>query len=376
MLIGGNDGDRKFLEAVAARRLAEGLTAPLTGIWLPVLLQLNPLKGIDALENGLKGDAGVRWFARLFGEDRTGIGADLSGAGFTPGLLLRLVRLAYRYVRVEDDAHHEGSYTPNARDHAERGRNVVLSALLATTGPEGWEAKLAMANDPLFAHFKDRAVALARERSAEEADSTPLTELEFVALDKYGESSPSTRDAMFALMSDRLDDIDDLLLQDISPREAWAGIREERVLRRELARELRNMANQVYTVDQEGVTADEKETDIRLRATGSKQQGTIELKIGEKKRSAAELRAALKDQLLTKYMAADECRSGCLVVSIASDKQWRHPDSGEQLSFEGLIAVLNEEAERLSRELSGAAKLAARGLDLRPRLSTEKRGAE
>jgi hypothetical protein len=50
------------------------------------------------------------------------------------------------------------------------------TAMLATTGPEGWAAKLEMANDPLFAHFKDRAIALAQEKAAEEADSLVLTD--------------------------------------------------------------------------------------------------------------------------------------------------------------------------------------------------------
>ena len=117
----------------------------------------------------------------------------------------------------------------------------------------------------LFAHIKDRAIALAQEKAAEEADSTPLTESGFAALDKYGESAPSTRDAMFAVLRDRLEDIDDLLLRDESPREAWAGITDERVMRRAVAHELRSLANHVYTVDQEAATADEKETDIRLR---------------------------------------------------------------------------------------------------------------
>ncbi len=157
----------------------------------------------------------------------------------------------------------------------------MLSALLSTTGPEGWAAKLEMAADPLFAHIKDRAIALAEEKAAEEADNVALTESEFAILDKTGESPPTTREAMFALMRDRLDDIDDLLLQDISPRELWASIIDEHVMRRELARALRDAESQSYTIDQEAVTADEKETDIRFRSTGSKQQGTIELKLGD-----------------------------------------------------------------------------------------------
>ena len=116
---------------------------------------------------------------------------DPNGTGFTPELLLRLVRLAYQHVRVEDNAQHEGSYTPDTRDEAEQARNAVLSALLDTTGAAGWAAKLALSNDPLFAHFRDRAVALAEAKAAEEADSSSLSESEFALLDKYGESSPS-----------------------------------------------------------------------------------------------------------------------------------------------------------------------------------------
>ena len=255
-------------------------------------------------------------------------------------------------------------------DRREEAGNAVLSALLATSGPEGWAVKLEMANDPLFAHFKDRAITLAQEKAAEEADNVALTEAEFAILDKSGESPPATNEAMFALMRDRLDDIDDLCFKTYPP--VSMGQHHRRTLmRRELARELRNAANLNYIVDQESVTADEKETDIRLRSTSSKQQATIELKLGDG-RSATDLFNTIKDQLLTKYMAADECRAGCLLVTIAKDRKWQHPKTGKRLDFEALIALLNEEAERLSEELGGAAKLMAKGLDLRPRLATEK----
>jgi hypothetical protein len=379
LLKSGNDNDRRFIETTAKQRIANGLAVPFPGVWLPVLLHLNPVAGVEVLEQGLKGSvvsttgAGVQLFARLFDRDHGRLGVDLSEPRFTPPLLLRLLRLIYQHVRIEDDTHHnEGHYTPDTRDNAERGRNTVLSALLATTGPEGWARKLEMANDPLFAHFKDRAIALAQEKAAEEADSVALTEAEFAVLDKRGEAPPATNEAMFALMRDRLDDIDDLLLQDVSPREAWADITDEHVMRRELARELRNTANKNYTVDQESVTADEKETDIRLRSTGSKQQAAIELKLGDD-RSAADLFNTIKDQLLTKYMAADECRAGCLLVTIAKDREWEDPKTRKRLDFEALIALLSEKAKRLSEELGGAAKLMAKGLDLRPRLATEKK---
>lgn len=374
----GNDDDRRFIQLTARQRLTDGLAVPFASMWLSALLHLNSAAGVEALEKGLKDSAisktgaGVRLFAELFNRDHGGIGFDLGAPGFTPSLLLRLLHLTYQHVRIRDDAHHEGSYSPDTRDNAERSRNAVLSALLSTTGPEGWAVKLEMANDPLFDHIKDRAIALAQERAAEEADNVALSESEFAILDKTGESPPTTREAMFALMRDRLDDIDDLLLQDISPRELWASITDEHIMRRELARALRDAGNQSYTIDQEAVTADEKETDIRFRSTGSKQQGTVELKLGDR-RSGTDLFNTIRDQLLTKYMAADECRAGCLLVTVASDREWDHPKTGKRIKFETLMFVLNEEAERLSKELGGTAKLMAKGLDLRPRLRTEKR---
>jgi hypothetical protein len=129
-------------------------------------------------------------------------------------------------------------------------------------------------------------------------------------------------------------------------------------MRREIARALRIAANHVYTVDQEGATADEKETDIRLRATPSDQQAVIELKVGDR-RSGRDLRDTLRAQLVTKYMAPEVCRSGCLLVTISKTRNWDHPDSGEPLDAVGMT------------EMSGALMLVARVLDLRPRLSTE-----
>lgn len=369
----GTDDDRRFVEAEAVRRLAG--SEPLADVWLPALLHLNPAAGVETLEHRLEGvdvsktGPGVQLFASLFDGDHGG-GIDLGGAGFTPPLLLRLLRLAYRHIRKEDDAHHEGAYSPDTRDDAERARNTILSAVFAAPGPEGWTAKLDVAGDPLFAHLKDRTLALAAEKAAEEADGTGLTEGEFVVLDKTGEAPPATRDAMFALMRDRLDDLDDLLLQDVSPREAWAGITEERVMRRELARALRDAAKGAYTVDQEAVTADEKETDIRLRSTVSDQQATIELKLADR-RSGRDLFDTLRDQLLRKYMAADDCRAGCLLVTNTKGREWEHPLTGKRIDFLELMGVLNEEAEVISRELGGTAKLIVKGLDLRSRLGRE-----
>jgi hypothetical protein len=367
------------VHVLAKAELAEGTKDALSAVWLPILMRLNPADGIDALERTLlphpptKFGPAADWFSALFG-DRHGDGETyLSASAFTPELLLRLARLAYQHIRPSDDmAREEGSFTPNTRDHAERGRSNILGALLSTAGPEGWAIKIKLAHDPLFADFKDWAMTRAREKAAEEADAATFTEADIVELDGYGELPPLTRDEMFTLMADRLGDINDALLRDDSPRAAWALIDDEKIMRQQIARELRSGANGAYTVDQEAVTADEKETDIRLRSTGSEHEAIIELKIGEKDRSAAELKATLKDQLVAKYMAAKNCRAGCLLITIKSPRNWQHPETGALMNFTGLLAMLNEEAAKIEKEMGGGLRLMACGLDLQPRLPTER----
>lgn len=370
----GNEETRKHLRDLAEKRLDGNIPASFAHVWLPTLMRLDAGAGIKALESYVadikpsQRSEAVGWFAALFGDRHDQI--DLSNAQFTPTILLKLLRLAYRHVRPADDVEHEGSYTPDERDYAERGRNAIVNAIFEAGGEEGWAAKLEMAADPLFQHFKDRILAVAEEHWAEEIDSTVLYEAQAIALDRTGEAPPASNEAMFAVMVDRLDDLDDLLLRDISPREAWVSIGEERVMRREIARELSHSANGLYKIDQEAATADEKETDIRLRSTVSGHEAVIELKLADG-RTARDLRDTLRDQLVTKYMAPEKSRAGCLLITLAKDRQWEHPDDGSRINLDRLLALLREEADKIVSSLGGELRLHVHALDLRPRLPTE-----
>lgn len=180
-----------------------------------------------------------------------------------------------------------------------------------------------------------------------------------------------TRDDMFSMLKDRLDDVEDALLDDASPLSGWAIISVETTMRQQIARELERIARCAYTINQEAVTADHKETDIRLVSTGgSHQQAVIELKIGEKDRSASELRQALREQLVDKYMASSSSRCGCLLIT-SQGRTWTHPDTGEKLNSQGLVDFLTAEANRIEEASAGELRLLVRVLDLSPRLSVE-----
>jgi hypothetical protein len=65
-----------------------------------------------------------------------------------------------------------------------------------------------------------------------------------------------------------------------------------------------------------------------------------------------------------------------LLITVARDREWEHPQTGGRIGLEELVALLNEEAGRLSEELGGTASLMAKVLDLRPRLGTENKRAD
>jgi hypothetical protein len=166
----------------------------------------------------------------------------------------------------------------------------------------------------------------------------------------------------------------DHLLNDASPIELWTLARDERVMRKAIAEHLGTHAAGAYTVAQESVTADEKETDIRLRSTVSSVEGVIELKIGDKRNySGASLRTTLTKQLVDKYLAPQGRRSGILLITRSTRVRWQDPDSGDSMDFEALIGMLAREAKRIEEGYPDEIFLDAVGLDLKPRLTTERK---
>lgn len=366
-------------ELAAAQERAAG-TGPYLLLWLPVLFSLAPLRGVESMLAVLAtlpvepNGAAVHIIGSLFSE-RADPGLTDWVSRLAPDQLLRLTFEFHRHIRSEDDLVHDTVYSPGARDAAENGRRYIFDALMKASGPEALSAKLALAADPLFEHLRDRIAALAQERLAAEIDSSAWEPTEVATLLSRTELSPKTTTDMAQLLVDRLDDLQELLLKDTGPRAGWASIDDENTLRPFIARELEVGSREAYTVDQEAVTADGKETDIRLR-TVSGYQATIELKVGEKGRSARELCDTIDDQLVKKYMAHRDARTGCLLVSVADpDRYWLHPETGERIDRFGLQTLLQSKADVAQRRLGGEARVLARVLDLVPRLSTEKQAA-
>lgn len=381
LLVHGSQETKFWLMELATREVIAARQGPYLFFWLPVLMRLNPRRGADLLLRALsvlpveRRGVAVTAIGSLFSERRAEGGPKWSAA-LAPETLLRLNQEINRHVVPAEDERHEDAYSPGPRDNAETGRRLLFDALIQATGAQAYQAKLALSADPLFAHAKDRIAALAQERLAEETDASVISMEELARLFQGSELAPMTTTDMAHLLSDRLDDLQDLMGIDASPKAAWAKVTDENTLRPAIARELDMMSKGAYTVDQEGVTVDGKETDIRFRAL-SRYQASIELKIGEKPRTGKELRDTIETQLVKKYMAARNAKTGCLLVTVADpEKRWYHPDTGEPMDRHQLQNMLTEAAQLAQQRLGGEARVMARVLDLTPRLPKEHRAAK
>ncbi|TXI24953.1 MAG: ATP-binding protein [Roseateles sp.] len=367
---------RNALAKIGVRELDRGIKGAYRNFWVGVLCRADPLAGLDRLLQVLgslpiekDGDA-VALIGYLFGE-RHALGKKNWREELPPASLAVLVRAVQWHVRPEHDLVHIGAYSPRARDDSEDARRYTFNELMARQGAGAAEAKLSLTTDANYAHLSDHIRELTRERLAAEVDASVFDVQEVTRLLHGFELPPKTGSDMAHLLVDRLDDLDELMLRDTSPRAAWAMVEDENALRPAIAREFEVNRQNAYTVDQEAVTADGKETDIRLRST-SGHQATIELKVGEKSRSAAALRNTIQEQLVRKYMAHKDARTGCLLVTVKDPKRrWQHPDTGAKIDLVGLQQLLNEAAQVAQLQLGGDARVLARVLDLRPRLPTE-----
>lgn len=376
LLTHGDAEARSIMESVASMQVSKRGKSSYFVVWLPILCTLNPDAGVQHLLRLLKklpveknGQA-VELFGSLM-DSRRSHDLDPLRSSLDIDLSMKLTAEVYRHVCADMDAFHEGSYSPGSRDNAESARRYIFESFMQRSGADALRAKLALAELPIFEYLRDRICELAKERLAGEVDQSVAEIAEIAALFNGRDLPPKTGSAMAQVLVDRLDDLQALMLADTSPRAAWAVVQDENTLRPAIALELLHMANGAYTVDQEAVTADGKETDIRFRAPPDL-QATIELKIGKKNRSAKVLRDTIQTQLINKYMAYSNAHTGCLLITVSNPrKRWRHPDTHTMINRFQLQELLDTAAQAAQGRLGGSARILARVLDLTPRLGTE-----
>ena len=278
--------------------------------------------------------------------------------------LEELVRCAHAFVHLDDDKVHEGSYSPDTRDDAQRSRDFLLSKLLNTPGPEARRVALALADENEFADRADYIRLQIRRRTAADAEFFAYSPEDVIALEQRYEAPPRTRDGLFAIMMDRLDDLQyDFIHDDFTDRTTVKNIQEETEMQRTLAWRIRDKAKGAYRVTREEEIADQKRPDIRLWTIKNHHKAAVEIKFADKY-SLNELEKALRDQLAGQYLRPSYCKAGCLLLTYHGRKSyWQCPKTGKRLNFSEGVTWLKNKATILEREKKDI-RLAVFGLDL------------
>jgi hypothetical protein len=278
----------------------------------------------------------------------------------------KLVKIAYEYIRLDEDLVHEGSYTPNTRDDAERGRENLLSMLLQTPCKKSTEIFCELLKNPSLAAVSDRGRIWLRVELAKRADQIKLSQIDINNIEQYLSELPKSKEQLFDLMTDRLKDIEhDIIHSDFSERNLLLQATKESDIQSSLANKLDNISFGMYRVSRESEVADSKRPDIHLYAVEGNQKTVIELKLADNW-TVKELVRALENQLVGQYLRHVNCRSGCLFLSYHGRKTWRNPETNQKMSFEDVVRYLKEKALAHNLVKSGDILLSVFGLNLTP----------
>lgn len=130
------------------------------------------VKKLDQLDESAQKALVERVLPQIFGSRWSN--SKPSVAGIDLATLERLVLLAYRIVRIEDDHDraNNGVYSPDERDDAQDARSAAFRTLVSMPGIATFEAIMRLIDIPQFPVSAARLRALAIERASEDADQT------------------------------------------------------------------------------------------------------------------------------------------------------------------------------------------------------------
>jgi hypothetical protein len=346
--------------------------------YLALMLVLNINRTIDDLaswiESGNGADSRSRaeaTLAFLFDRHDPLVSGALDLA--TVPTLEKLLRLAYFYIRPEQDIRHEGVYSPGLRDNAESARNLILKAILDRPGADAFRALRRLAEEPEFAIRAERFKELARGKAERDTEPPAWNEVEVVSFEQQHTAPAKTGIDLFRVVMSVLQDIQFQLTNgDVSSRPLLERAKDEDEVQKWIVEQMNYRARGRFTAYREVEVAGGDKPDVIVSSTSAQCEVGIEVKHGGKGWSPRQLEKALCNQLAQGYLKASIRRHGVLVVTHHGQRGWRDPDSNEPMTFTDLIKWLQLTAETLLENDSGPIEVRCFGIDASPFLN-EKR---
>jgi hypothetical protein len=149
-----------------------------------------------------RGSGGTR--AQIFG----GRFSDSVPPELAFGDLERLVRIAYKTIRVEEDNYRPGgeAYSPDERDRAEDARSAAFNKLVSIPGRATFNALPRLGRQKAFPVPAQRLRELARWRAEQDSESAPWPPDEAAAFEASFQLVPQTPLDLQRLLFDHFDD--------------------------------------------------------------------------------------------------------------------------------------------------------------------------
>jgi hypothetical protein len=334
--------------------------------WLTAWFQAEPESALDFLE-GLGPDelhSAVSDLASQLGFRQMSSTSDRPT--FTrPSILKRLIPLVFRQVLAEFETNSEQvrGAIDTSRPDARFFRESILEALATTPGDEAYQTLIGLAAAPALYDQRRRLLKLAERQAANDCErSFDPDEPYKWEIDCLGE--PKTSEELFRVVVRRLDVLkQDLEQGDFSERGLFNPHTNEPIVQKYVANRLKMASYGQYSVHREEEVDLENRTDIRIWHSKDLVV-TIEVKCADKW-TYHQLRQALEEQLVGKYLRAHNSRCGVFLLADMGGKNfWKGPDR-ENLSFKDLILRLDGDALQISEANIQVSRLTTLGIDFR-----------
>lgn len=245
-----------------------------------------------------------------------------------------LIRLAYRFVRREDDKIHKGVFTPGTRDRAEEGRGRLLDALISRPGADAYQTMRTLAADEMFTMSATRFNELAHGKAEQDAELITWTpeevlnfEQDYIAPIKTGD------DLLRAIINVLLDIQSSFSRSDATSRSLIQRAKNEDEVQEWLGEQLNFRSKNRFHVHREVQVANRDKPDIIISSTSASVEVAVEIKHGGMSWSVKDLERALAKQLAKNYLKPSTRRHGILIVSYHGRRTWRHPNTRVTMEF-------------------------------------------
>lgn len=384
-VVPGNVREKDF-ERLALQKMKAAYYTPLTASVEPLLraqreqaltwathwLISSPLRWRNAVNAwGPKDPLAVKTFifdlAAALGHDREGIAAQIAKESDHGILALEDLFLWTRWaVDPKDDKERPVgvTYSPGARDHAERFRSAIIGGIASATSQTAYSAlsriRESLPSGDFAVDYIKRTQFELRER---QFTREPLPQLKYGKFEEdfRGDVTGATSFAMAVHADLRavqydlergehslrsfFNQVDFKRINQKGKEGAKAGLALEVHFQRLLASELSHHARTRYSVTMESETAEAKRRDV-LCSKGD-WRASVELKMSERW-NLDDYLVALEKQLVGQYMRHNKATAGFLVLVLQTKgRQWNDLTAKSKLNFQQVLAILSAKAQEL-----------------------------